>query len=45
MGQRAGHVYGTERTRLWDRTRLVGVENLDMGPGHVCGMGLGGGGL
>ncbi len=40
MGQGAGHVYGTERTRKRDGTRLVGDEGLDGSVGPVCGTGL-----
>ena len=40
MGQRAGHEYGTGRTRIWDGTRLVGDEGLDGRIGHVNGTGL-----
>ena len=45
MGQGTGHVNGTSRSRIWDRTRLVGDEGLDMAGGHVNGTGLWGGGL
>jgi len=45
MGQGAGLVYGTERTRLWDM--IVGVKSgrLADEKGPVYGMGLGGRGL
>jgi len=44
-GTGAGHEYGTERSRLWDRTRLVVDEGLDGSVGHVNGMGLKGWGF
>jgi len=40
MGQGAGHVNGTGRTRLWDRTEWVASESLDGLVGHVNGTGL-----
>ena len=40
MGQGAGHVYGTERSRLRDGTGLVRDESLDGSVGHVNGTGL-----
>ncbi|MCD6099167.1 MAG: hypothetical protein J7K33_01135 [Candidatus Marinimicrobia bacterium] len=45
MGQGAGHVYGTRRTRLRDGTELVGAEGLDVGLGPVNGTELMGWGL
>ena len=41
MQQTPGHVYGTERTRLWDGIGQVEAEGLDGGAGPVCGTGLG----
>ncbi len=40
MGQRAGHEYGTSRTRIWDGIVQVEAEGLDVGTGPVCGTGL-----
>jgi len=40
MGQRAGHVYGTKRTRIWDGIGQVEAEGLDGSVGHVNGTGL-----
>jgi len=40
MGQGAGLVYGTKRTRLWDGIDRVVAEGLDSGIGPVNGTGL-----
>ena len=45
LWDRAGHEYGTGRSRLRDGTELVGAEGLDVGLGPVNGTGLEGGGL
>ena len=45
MGQRAGLVYGTRRSRKRDRIDRVGAEGLEGSVGHVNGTGLNGGGL
>ena len=40
MGQGAGHVYGTERSRKRDGIVQVEAEGLDVGTGPVYGTGL-----
>ncbi len=39
MGQGAGHVYGTERSRKRDGIVQVEAEGLDGSGGPVCGRG------